>query len=304
MADWQKRIDICENQNDAELMTIPRNTNMNEKIDWDILWRKALARSSWAALHGYDVSFWDRRARKYDSQVKLNDRSVEMISTMELDPESAVLDIGGGPGTLAIPLASMVKQVTVVDPSMGMLSCLRENARAEGLSNIRCINCRWEEIVPFVDLDVHDVVVASYSLAMPDLRDALYKMNQLARRAVYLFTFAGKPMWDYDQLWPIIHGSSYYPGPDYIYIYNILHDMGIYANVEITKIEHKQRFSNLEEAVTEWSENLCATSPQAVEAISSFLEMRLVCQDGALFMNDHARRAMIWWRPEPELKRD
>ena len=109
-----------------------------------------------------------------------------------------------------------MKHVTVVEPSSGMLTCLRENAINEGLNNITCINKKWEDAVPGEDLGEYDVVIASYSLAMLDIKKALLKMHKVARHSVCLFTFVGDNMWDYTELWPVLYNETYKSGPDYI----------------------------------------------------------------------------------------
>ena len=121
-------------------------------------------------------------------------------------------------------------------------------------------------------------------------------MNDVAKRYVYIFTFAGPRMWDYNTLWPKLYGEDYQPGPDYIYIYNVLYEMGIYANVEIVESEHKQRFSNFDDAVADWKENLDISSPDAEEVIKSHLSENLIEEDGALWSKREMRSAMIWWR--------
>ena len=41
----------------------------------------------------------------------------ERVAGMALSPEMKVLDIGSGPGILALPMAKRVEAVTVVEPS-------------------------------------------------------------------------------------------------------------------------------------------------------------------------------------------
>jgi len=48
-----------------------------------------------------------------------------------------------------------------------------------------------------------------------------------------------------------ILGKEYHPFPEYIVIYNMLHGMRIYANVQIFEASGSRRFRNLDEAVTE-----------------------------------------------------
>jgi SAM-dependent methyltransferase len=53
------------------------------------------------------------------------------------------LDVGSGGGRYALPLALHVREVVAIDPSPSMLSVLREDAGAEGLSNLSVIEGRW-----------------------------------------------------------------------------------------------------------------------------------------------------------------
>jgi ubiquinone/menaquinone biosynthesis C-methylase UbiE len=271
---------------------------MIKDIDWNKMWMEATENASWRKRRGDMTEFWNKRSRKYSESLKHNDRSSQMISKLDIDSECTVLDIGAGPGTLTIPLAKIVKHVTVVEPSSGMLACLKKNATDEGLLNITCINKKWEDATPGADLDLYDVVIASYSLAMPDMKAALSKMNEVARRSVYLFTFAGGRAWDYSDLWRRLYNEEYRDGPDYIYIYNILHGMGIHADVEITDTEYKERFSSMGEAVVQWMENLGSTTPEAEDVIRSHLKDNLVQEDGAFWSKHEMKNAMIHWRAD------
>ncbi|HJH28504.1 MAG TPA: class I SAM-dependent methyltransferase, partial [Methanosarcinaceae archaeon] len=142
-------------------------------IDWNKMWMEAMENASWRTRRGDITEFWDKRARWFCQSIEDDDRPAQMISKLDIDPKCTVLDIGAGPGTLTIPLAKIVKHVTVVEPSRGMLACLRENAANESLENITCINRKWEDVHPGEDLDKYDVVIASYSLSMLDMVAAL-----------------------------------------------------------------------------------------------------------------------------------
>ncbi|MCD4845673.1 MAG: class I SAM-dependent methyltransferase [Methanosarcinales archaeon] len=275
---------------------------MIEDINWNKMWMESMKNASWRKCRGDNTEFWNKRARQYNESLKDNERPGKIISKLDIDPSHTVLDIGAGPGTLTIPLAKKVKHVTVVEPSSGMLACLRENAVNEGLDNITCINKKWEDAVPGEDLDKYDVVIASYSLAMLDIKKALLKMHEVARQSVYLFTFAGDNMWDYTELWPVLYKETYKAGPDYIYIYNILYQIGIQADVEISTTEHKQRFSNIDEAVDLWKENLGISTPEAEEVIRSHLSAKLIREDGSLWLKNNMKVASICWRKENEIK--
>ncbi len=273
---------------------------MIEDIDWNKMWTEAMENASWKKRRGDMTEFWDKRARRFSQSINDNDRPAQIISKLDIDPEYTVLDIGAGPGTLTIPLAKIVKHVTVVEPSSRMLACLKENATNEGLKNITCINKKWEDVHQGEDLDEYDVVIASYSLSMMDMKAALSKMDKVARQSVHLFTFTGDRMWDYTELWPRLYDEKYQAGPDYIYLYNILYQIGIRADVEISTTEHKQRFSNLEEAVEQWKESLDISTPEAEDMIRSHLTVKLIREDGSLWSKNTMKAVSICWRKDIE----
>ncbi len=72
--------------------------------------------------------------------------------------------------------------MTALDQSAGMLSCLQENVALEGIKNIRSIQKKWQD-VSVGELEQHDVVISSNSLGVYDLKEALSKMDALAKRA-------------------------------------------------------------------------------------------------------------------------
>lgn len=125
--------------------------------------KELMQNASWSRRRrGSDMSdFWDKRARHYSESIKRNNHAERIIAKLDIDPECTVLDIGSGPGTLAIPLAKMVQHVTAIDPSSGMLACLKENAVSKGLKNITCINKKWEDVTIGTDIVEHDTVLAS-----------------------------------------------------------------------------------------------------------------------------------------------
>jgi 2-polyprenyl-3-methyl-5-hydroxy-6-metoxy-1,4-benzoquinol methylase len=63
-----------------------------------------------------------------------------------LNETSRVLDLGSGPGTIAIPLARAVARVIAVDPSEAMLRAGQVRSAEEGRDNIDWICARAEEV--------------------------------------------------------------------------------------------------------------------------------------------------------------
>jgi SAM-dependent methyltransferase len=245
---------------------------------------------------------WDKRAEEFNRSTKEWGEGTErQVASLKLDPDYTVLDVGAGTGRLSVPIAKMVKQVKAVDQSRGMLSYLEENMAEEGLSNYKAIQKRWEDVELGVDLEPHDVVVASHSLGMFDLQEAVAKMDAAANKYVYIFTFAGRWFFDdqEEELWERVYDRPPRRGggfrSDYMLLYNILHDMGIYANVEIKDTEHVQRYGSLDEAVERWKER--REIPEEKEPLlREYLAKNLESEDGdGLVFRRRTKSAMIWW---------
>lgn len=147
-----------------------------------------------------------------------------------------MLDIGSGPGTLAIPLARKVKKVTVVEPSLAMIRCLKGHLAEDGLTNVNVINSRWEDVSP-EQLEAHDMVIASYSLNFENIQEALLKMDRLAKRMVILYWFAGITNWESIRLdlYPQVKGHHLDHSPKCNVLYNLLYDLGLYPDLEVQR---------------------------------------------------------------------
>jgi SAM-dependent methyltransferase len=70
-----------------------------------------------------------------DDPRRFGDPVVEQISEW-LTPQSTVLDVGGGAGRYALPLALRCCAVMVVEPSEAMRDALRESAKAARIENL------------------------------------------------------------------------------------------------------------------------------------------------------------------------
>src|SRR6266568_5321656 len=116
----------------------------NETIDWNRLWREDRKVSS--KVH--DLGFWNRRAPSFAKHVRDDDHDDYVgpfLRLLNAQPDWSVLDIGCGSGTLACPLARIVRRVTAIDFSPAMLSLLRERENSEGIRNLTAHLARWED---------------------------------------------------------------------------------------------------------------------------------------------------------------
>jgi len=275
-------------------------------IDWNEVWKVQGLESRNNRGFRTCIDRWSDReqCRKYDRQARMNDwkRSRDMIARMDISPSSRVLDIGAGPGTLAIPLAGMVRHVTAVEPSPGMIECLHENVRAGGFDNVSVVPKRWEDVDVGEDLEApYDVVVASYSLGFDDLKGALQKMDAAANGNVYIFWFADmKSPWqqNYGGIWERLYGVPPKKDGNPNIVFNLLTQMGIFANVEVFPEEMTSRFASLEDAVADQRHGLNIKSPEQEAVLRDFLANKLSKENGEYVMRNMSYRAKIWWKKE------
>jgi ubiquinone/menaquinone biosynthesis C-methylase UbiE len=273
-------------------------------IDWNEVW-KSQTKSNLESSSCRDCArIWESResALRFWNTCQENfHRTEKVIQGTDITPDSRILDIGAGPGTLAIPFAQKVAHLTVVEPAEGMCSVMREKMAEYGVSNIDIVQKRWEDVEVEADLQPpYDVVIASFSLGMPDIRAAIEKMMQVSSRYIYLYHFAGPTSWDrqWQDLWQKLHGRAYQPGPKCDVLYNVLYQMGIYPNITTFGLEHNQRYSTLEEAMRTIAPQAQAETEVQRAILRDYLQGVMREEDGALVLPGSSIRVKMWWEKD------
>ena len=124
-------------------------------------------------------------ARRYDSSVRIWEDGRKRVQEMPVREGMSVLDIGSGPGILSLPLAGRGCRVTAAEPSGAMRELLCRHMEEEQMTEIKILPYTWEEL-PEELLETYDLILASYSLMMPDFEEAVRKMNRHAGGRVEL----------------------------------------------------------------------------------------------------------------------
>jgi cyclopropane fatty-acyl-phospholipid synthase-like methyltransferase len=272
---------------------------MTGLINWDQLWKTMLINTNRTVL--FEKDFWENNATNHkEDATQMTELTNGQLSRLQLLPECTVLDIGAGTGRLAIPLAKQVKQVTAVEPSVNRAKLLKENIEKEKLNNITLVNRPWEELSAGIDILPHDIVLASYSFFMANLENALKKMDTLTNKRAYIFLSAIKP--NEDEIQKIMCGNiSPLQMADYMYVYNSLHDLGIFANVELWNFNSEESYNNMNEAVAKISENH-SIQPKTEDSLRAYLQKNLITDnEGKLHLKRKRKSAMIWWDKKDNL---
>ena len=100
-----------------------------------------------------------------------------IVAAYGLGKGARLLDLGCGPGTIAIPLSTTVAEVVAVDPDAGMLAEGRKLAGARGRSNITWLHATAEHLP--ADLPPFRVVTIGQSFHWMDRDAVLRKLSAL-----------------------------------------------------------------------------------------------------------------------------
>ena len=203
-------------------------------IDFGRLYRDHLAAASRTPK---PASAWDTRVENMNHEAQGRSYATEFISHMKFAGATTLLDVGCGTGTICLPLAHRLTRVYGLDYSRGMLDAMLKNAAARGLANVEAIHLAWED--DWSEVPVCDIAVASRSTTVEDMATALAKLNAKARLRVYVTHLVGGRFIDPGVV--EVLGRNQPALPDYIYIINILHGMGIHPRLDY--IEQNSRLA-------------------------------------------------------------
>jgi SAM-dependent methyltransferase len=146
-------------------MTFP---NFRQPAFWEAAWeqvrRDSTLKDSQTQHPNRWETFYDRVAPIWEDlwgqDTKLGEKVAEALLNQGLvGAKDTVLELGCGPGTLALALARKGKTVTALDQSAGMIACLRNRVLQCRLENLRVEQGDWRD---FRLRQRHDLVLAAF----------------------------------------------------------------------------------------------------------------------------------------------
>lgn len=260
----------------------------HEDKDWNAEWARLSDRREVAR----DAAFWDRRARHFRGGDEASPYVAGFIERLRARPGESVLDVGCGSGALALPLARAGHDVVGLDFSAGMLDLLRRQAAEEGLRNVKTVQAAWDDDWRAAGIGLADVVIASRSLDVRDLRAALQKLAAFARRRVCVTLPADGLL--YPQL--LAHEAVGRPclrRGDQATAVNVLRQMGI--EPEVGSLEHAgaSRYESPEAALESLRRMIAPAGGREELALERYVAGHLVEAPGADGQSE--------WKQEPQI---
>ena len=239
--------------------------------------------------------FWEGRAEEFSDYAAETGYAAGFLGIMNVDPDWTVLDMACAGGTLAIPLARRVKRIIAVDFSRNMLDILSRRCREGGITNIDAVLGRWEDDWDALGIGPCDVAIASRSLLAEDVRGSLIKLDRAAKRQVYISTSVGDGPFD-RRLFEAT-GRRLSVGPDYIYYYTLLYEMGIRANIAFVREDHNDDWGSREEAVAGQRWMFHDLTGEEEEKVRAYLDAHIVYRDRRwrLPYERGCAWAVMWW---------
>jgi hypothetical protein len=181
-----------------------------------------------------------------------------------------------------------------------MRTILEKRQAADQVSNIVTLPLLWEDITIGKEIKPHDIVLASHSLTMYDLKEALLKINRAAKREVWLILFAGNRMesWTREILMKAGVDPNIKQKPfDYLIVYSMLHSLEIYANITICTYDFSDTYPDIETAVQDW--RLMYNISSENQVFTQEMMHRLIHTNNTYSLARTSRIAIIHWLAMP-----
>ena len=259
-------------------------------VDWLGFWAEKLSKK-------VDKD-WDKAAPGFYKRTRKDDYQTALFDMLILDENDVVLDVGCGEGSVTIPIAKRVKKVIGIDSSPKMLEFLEKRAEENSITNIKTILKPIEEI-SYNEIGDADVVVCSRSLnGIIPIDEVLLELDKIANKYVFITIFGPenkKIEKDFDKE----IGIKTEDFPDYNYFFNILFNMGIYANIERFDLNNYREYDSIEDAMDNGKFRLDLYSDEEKELLKKYLERILAYdEENEKYYNikDKADWIMVWWK--------
>jgi SAM-dependent methyltransferase len=250
------------------------------------------------ARGGRDVpDLWSGIADNFRGDPRRTDDPVVNLVNGWLRPDSTVLDVGGGGGRYALPVALNCREVTVVEPSPAMVSVLQASAKDAGVENVRVVEQTWEE----AEVDQHSIVFcANVVYGVGEIEPFVRKLQEKASEIVAIVVYYDAPLSMMSPLWEAVHQERRINLPALPELLPALWEMEIYPDVATLPAAARPSAPSLDIAL-QFARHFLYLEPGSekdarLDTIGR--EMAVQTPDGGWTVRPpHTRpQAVVWWR--------
>jgi SAM-dependent methyltransferase len=265
-------------------------------MDWIAEWKRIQKRAVLyrAVQEDGEESYWSENALSYDRRRAADGAfkaELDLITGL-LEPTGSLLEIGAGTGAFTLPLARQTRRVTAVEPSPSMRQVLGDKLAQEEIANVHLIEAKWQD----AQVEPADAVLASgCSYVFYDIEAAVRKMMDNARR-VLILTAGDWGYWSpYKEAARALNVPPPVIGPGFIQLYNVLYQLGIYANVAVFRQQRELMYESMEHAVQLWSKRLALPEGRKSELRAYIEENAKRTPTGKIRMDSAENTTAVIW---------
>ena len=150
----------------------------------------------------------------------------------------------------------------------------------------------------------YDLVLASFSLGMPDIRTALLKMDACCSGEVVCFWSSGTSVWEgiMRHSYEALHNKPYIPAPKADLLVRVLEDEGISPCFEEYEDPHRDIYESCDAAIDAVMQRLSISEDSdshaslARKEIGSYLQDLLVEKDGKWYVEGMNCVGRVSWK--------
>lgn len=274
---------------------------MSGIINWEKLLELANGKKTSQKKSEHPAKFWDQFGQMYDKMSRMEKEFTKnQLHYMILDPEDTVLDVCCGTGRLCVPISKKVEKVTALDASPVMLSYAKKYSEEENADNIDFHHIDWNDENAINKLGTFDVVFTSRSYALDDIK----RLNQLAKKYVFLLCFANGPSLREIQLdlFKGIEGNLQFDPVEnrllsYNVKFNMLYDLGIDPSVVIVKDGFERNYQTYEQAYDDLRTMGNVSHDQENRFKNNVNKYLIENPDGTVTFYRETSSYVMWWEP-------
>jgi len=268
---WQKRVEAHNAQ----------TRRVQQAIGWTA-----------GSLFESNTTLWQADPRR------TGDPLVERLARL-VSAESTVLDVGGGAGRFALPLALRCRHVTVVEPSEAMVRALHAGAKDAGITNVSVVPHTWEE----ARVEPADVVLCANVLYGPaEIAPFVRKLEENARGWVLVLLSMQSPLSASSPFWPFMHGEARIDPPALPELIEVLWEMDIYPDLTMFHAESREIAPD-RRAALELLRRVLYVRPGSEEDVrleAAARELLVETPHGVTMRDARPRRqGLLSWQPAP-----
>ncbi|WP_088102333.1 class I SAM-dependent methyltransferase [Halalkalibacter urbisdiaboli] len=195
-----------------------------------------------------EEEFWKRHLTKKSFEQPVDDYAHQLANHLMsyIKSTDSVLEIGPGWGNYTFALANKAKSITCVEPSE---SCIRflQTISEQNDQSLSFIQSKWEDYDNEEKVDV--VVGINCFYRMFEIKKALKRMNETATRKAIIGMTTAPMRPHYVDLEREYGCRLNYPKRDYVHLFHLLYELGIYANCQMVPLVKTYTFSSREELI-------------------------------------------------------